>query len=77
MSREYLISIITVVKNAETTIEKCIKSVLNQKSIFECETLFWMKTLFCGEPQSWMVKGIFERTLFKKNCFEAPAGFGW
>ena len=30
MSREYLISIITVVKNAETTIEKCIKSVLNQ-----------------------------------------------
>ena len=30
MSREYLISIITVVKNAENTIEKCIKSVLNQ-----------------------------------------------
>jgi len=30
MSEEYLISIITVVKNAETTIEKCIKSVLNQ-----------------------------------------------
>ena len=30
MSREYLISIITVVKNAETTIEKCIESVLNQ-----------------------------------------------
>ena len=30
MSREYLISIITVVKNAEITIEKCIKSVLNQ-----------------------------------------------
>ena len=25
-----LISIITVVKNGETTIEKCIKSVLNQ-----------------------------------------------
>ena len=31
MSREYLLSIITVVKNDETTIEKCIKSVLNQK----------------------------------------------
>jgi len=30
MSKEYLISIITVAKNAETTIEKCIKSVLNQ-----------------------------------------------
>ncbi len=30
MSREYLLSIITVVKNAETTIERCIKSVLNQ-----------------------------------------------
>lgn len=30
MSREYLISIITVVKNAENTIEKCINSVLNQ-----------------------------------------------
>ena len=30
MSREYLISIITVVKNAENTIEKCIKSILNQ-----------------------------------------------
>ena len=30
MSREYLISIITGVKNAETTIEKCIKSVLSQ-----------------------------------------------
>ena len=30
MSRESLISIITVVKNAENTIEKCIKSILNQ-----------------------------------------------
>ena len=30
MVKEYLISIITVVKNGETTIEKCIKSVLNQ-----------------------------------------------
>jgi len=30
MSREYLISIITVVKNAEANIEKCIKSVLSQ-----------------------------------------------
>ena len=31
MNREYLLSIITVVKNAESTIERCIKSVLNQK----------------------------------------------
>ena len=31
MNKEYLLSIITVVKNAETTIERCIKSVLNQK----------------------------------------------
>ncbi len=30
MVKEYLISIITVVKNGEATIEKCIKSVLNQ-----------------------------------------------
>ena len=30
MNKEYLISIVTVVKNAETTIEKCINSVLNQ-----------------------------------------------
>ncbi len=30
MTKEYLISIITVVKNGENTIEKCIKSVLDQ-----------------------------------------------
>ena len=30
MIKQNLITIITVVKNAETTIERCIKSVLNQ-----------------------------------------------